>query len=63
MLKFGIVAAPKEYKCGGPSCKKIRVYTTGRTCEGRKIVTGTYDEKVQAFKELIEKRSSTLVTR
>lgn len=62
-VKCGIVAAPVDYKCGGPSCKKIRVYTTGRTCEGRKIVTGTYEEKVMAFKELIEKRSSTVVAR
>lgn len=62
-VKCGIVAAPVNYKCGGPSCKKIRIYTTGRTCEGRKIVTGNYEEKVQAFKELIEKRSSTVVAR
>lgn len=62
-VKCGIVAAPTDYKCGGPSCKKIRVYTTGRTCEGRKIVTGTYEEKVKAFKELIEKRSTTVVAR
>ena len=61
--KVGIVAAPKEYKCGGPSCKKIRVYTTGRTCEGRKIVVGTYEEKVNAFKELIERRATTSVAR
>lgn len=62
-VKCGIVAAPTNYKCGGPSCKKIRVYTTGRTCEGRKIVTGTYEEKVGAFKELMERRSSTVVAR
>lgn len=62
-VKVGIVAAPKEYKCGGPSCKKIRVYTTGRTCEGRKIVTGNYEEKVIAFKELIERRGATEVLR
>lgn len=62
-VKCGIVAAPVNYKCGGPSCKKIRVYTTGRTCEGRKIVDGNYNEKVEAFKELIERRSSTVVAR
>lgn len=62
-VKCGIVAAPTNYKCGGPSCKKIRVYTTGRTCEGRKIVIGNYEEKVEAFKDLIKKRSSTVVAR
>ncbi len=62
-VKIGIVAAPKEYKCGGPSCKKIRVYTTGKTCEGRGIVGGTYEEKVESFKELMELRSNTVVSR
>ena len=62
-VKVGIVEAPKQYKCGGPSCKKIRVYTTGKTCEGRQIVEGDYDEKVRCFKELMERRSNTIVNR
>lgn len=62
-VKVGIVAAPKEYKCGGPSCKKIRVYTTGKTCEGMGIVNGTYEEKVECFKNIMERRANTVIAR
>lgn len=62
-VKVGIVAAPKQYKCGGPSCKKIRVYTNGKTCEGIGIINGEYDEKVKCFKDIMARRSNTIVER
>lgn len=33
-LTIGIAPAPKSFRCGGPTCKRIRVYSNGTTCEG-----------------------------
>lgn len=59
----GIVQAPTNYKCGGPSCKKIRIYVNGRTCEGKKMFEVDYNGKVELLKKIMDRRTNTVVDR
>lgn len=62
-IKIGIAPVPENWTCGGFSCSKIRVYSTGDTCEGKKLYGTNLDEKVDMFSEIISSRESTFIQR
>ena len=37
-VRVAISAVPKGWRCGGPECKKLRIYVNGKTCEGRNLI-------------------------
>lgn len=62
-VQVGVSPVPKNWTCGGSSCKKIRVYANGKTCEGRRLYGTTFSDKIKIIGEIIERRSTTVVKR
>ena len=62
-VKIGVSTLPKNFRCGGPSCSKIRVYATGKTCEGRQLLNTCYSEKLKLLSDLQSRRCSACIQR
>ncbi len=59
----GVSGIPTHFKCGGPSCSKLRVYANGRTCDGKYLAGVPIELKRAMIAELIEKRSTSSIER
>ncbi|MCG8093231.1 MAG: radical SAM protein [Candidatus Thiodiazotropha endolucinida] len=58
-VKFGVVnLPPSEWRCGGPRCTKLRVYSDGTTCEGRFINNKAVEDRGVLIKDIMLTRAN-----